>query len=88
MAGNGERVVSNETGGGWTLEIRGLERRTYEIQAALGTLRRGAFRPCSVLNDGAGPTPVEDWSYDESTGVLDIRLTARNASIFVPRSCG
>jgi alpha-D-xyloside xylohydrolase len=88
MAGNGERVVSNETGGGWTLEIRGLERRTYEIQAALGTLRRGAFRPCAVLNGGAGPTPVEYWSYDESTGVLDIRLTARNASIVVPRSCG
>ena len=87
VAGVGERVLSNETGEGWVLEIRGLERRTYEIQAALGSLRGGGFRPCAVSNDARGPTPVEEWSYDEATGVLAMRLDARNARVVVRRSC-
>ena len=87
VAGVGERVLSNETGEGWVLEIRGLERRTYDIQAALGSLRGGGFRPCAVRNDARGPTPIEEWSYDEPTGVLAMRLDARNARVVVRRSC-
>ena len=86
--GVGERVVSTETGEGWVLEIRGLQRRTYEVEAALGSLRLGAFRPCAVRNADRGPTPVEEWSYDEATRVLAMRLDARNARVVVRRSCG
>ncbi len=87
VAGVGERVLSTETGEGWTLEIRGLQRRTYDVQAALGSLRGGGFRPCSVLNDARGPTPIEEWSYDGATGVLAMTLDARNARVVVRRSC-
>ena len=57
------------------------------IQAALGSLRGGAFRPCAVRTMPAARRPVEDWSYDEATGVLEIRLDARNARVVVRRSC-
>jgi hypothetical protein len=87
IAGRGERVVSEETGGGWAFEIRGLHRRTYEVQAALGSLRGGAFRPCAILNGERGRTPVDEWSYDDATGVLEVVLTARIARIVVRRSC-
>ena len=87
LAGSGERVLSTETGEGWLLEIRGLQRRTYDVEAALGSLRGGGFRPCAVRSDARGPTPVEEWSYDAASGVLAMRLDARNARVVVRRSC-
>ncbi len=82
----GETATSEETSSGWTLEIRGNRSRVYEIEAALGTLAGGAFRPCSVRAGERGRTPVHSWRYDRETGVLRLRVFARNALVVV-RSC-
>ena len=82
----GETATSRETSTGWTLEIDGNRHRTYEVEAALGTLAGGAFRPCSVHAGERGRTPVQSWRYDRATGVLSLRVFERDALIVV-RSC-
>ena len=64
----------------------GTASRTYEIEAALGTLAGGAFRPCSVRAGERGRTPVHSWRYDRATGVLKLRVFERDALVVV-RSC-
>jgi alpha-glucosidase (family GH31 glycosyl hydrolase) len=85
-----ETAISAEARRGWVLRIRGRRSRLYEIEAALGTLRRGAFRPCAVLAGARGRTPVprRRWRYDRASGVLVLRLRARVARVVVLRSCG
>ena len=46
-----ETVTSEETAGGWKLGIQGNRTRRYEIEAALGSLRGGAFGPAASLPD-------------------------------------
>jgi alpha-glucosidase (family GH31 glycosyl hydrolase) len=82
MFGRGERLRSTERAGVWLLDLRGRRRRTYELTASLATLVR-PFVPCSV--EWAG-TPLHDWSYDEATGVLRTRFTARSGRLRV-RAC-
>ncbi|MBA3328798.1 MAG: hypothetical protein H0T43_10910, partial [Solirubrobacterales bacterium] len=74
---------------GWVLELRGARTRTYRVEAALGTLRRGAFRPCRILAGRSGPRPLsrKRWRYDRSTGVLTFRVRARAARVQVLRRC-
>jgi alpha-glucosidase (family GH31 glycosyl hydrolase) len=87
LSGQRETVRSAETNHGWTFHIKGRRSRSYEIEAALGSLRAGAFRPCAVRVGGRGHTAVKGWSYDEATSVLKLRLRARNAHVRVLRSC-
>jgi sulfoquinovosidase len=82
--GSRETAISEETSTGWLLDIRGSRTRTYEIEAALGLLTDGSFRPCSVGADGSITPPR--WSYDEATGVIEVSLKARRARLHV-RSC-
>ena len=84
--GQRELLVSKEVPNGWTLDIRGRHTRTYEVEAALGSLRGGAFAPCDVIAGSRAQTPVE-WSYEDGTGVLTLRLRARRAVVEVQRSC-
>ena len=43
-----ETVTSEETSGGWELNIQGHRMRRYDVEAALGSLSSGAFEPCRV----------------------------------------
>jgi sulfoquinovosidase len=81
-----ETATSDETSGGWTLHIEGRRTRTYEIEAALGSLSSGAFRPCGVFAGTRGRTPVRGWRYSSATGVLKLRVRALSARVVV-RSC-
>jgi sulfoquinovosidase len=82
----GETVTGAESKTGWRLHIGGVRTRTYEIEAALGSLERGAFSPCTVR--GRGGALVESWAYDRATGVLKARVRARRGHVLVQRSCG
>jgi hypothetical protein len=86
----GETATSEETPAGWTLQIDGRRPRTYDIEAdieaALGSLSGGAFRPCSVRSGERGRTPVHSWRYDRSSGVLKLRVFGQRTLVVV-RSC-
>ena len=88
VAGAGERVLSTETADGWKLEIQGTpagaRTRSRRHSDRCAAARSARARSC---NDARGPTPVEEWSYDGATGVLTMRLDARNARVVVRRSC-
>ena len=84
-----DHAVSAETRRGWVLKLRGTRTRTYRVEAALGALRRGAFRPCRVLAGRRGRSPLSRrrWRYDRVAGVLTFRLRARTARVQVLRRC-
>jgi sulfoquinovosidase len=82
-----ETVTSQETADGWQLDIKGSRTRYYLIEASLGSLSSGAFRPCRVLGGRQGRTPIGGWRYDSGTGVFTLRVSARTARIVV-RRCG
>ena len=79
------RVVSSEKGGRrWVLRIEARTRRTYHVQAALGTLRR-PFRPCRVTV-GRKRLARRAWSVRDD--VLRFRATGRRSMrIEVRGSC-
>jgi alpha-glucosidase (family GH31 glycosyl hydrolase) len=81
--GQRETATSEETSRAWTLQIRGRRTRLYEIEAALGSLHGGRFRPCSVRVGAQRPR----WRYDPDSGVFEMRLRARNARVEA-RACG
>ena len=81
-----DTATSEETSSGWTLEIHGSRARTYDVEAALGSLSGGAFRPCSVRTGDRGQVPLHSWRYDRATGVLRLRVFGRDALVVV-RSC-
>jgi len=85
-----DRATSSESSRGWTLRLTQGRTRRVEVQAALGTLRGGAFRPCRVLGGRTGRVALRrghSWSYAPATGVLTVRLRARDAQLRVLRSC-
>ena len=86
---DGDELISAEARRGWIVKLRGARTRTYELEADLGTMARGAFRPCRVLGGRGGRTPLprSAWSYDAVTEVLTLRVRARTARVQVLRSC-
>jgi alpha-glucosidase (family GH31 glycosyl hydrolase) len=85
LGGGSETVTSEETPGGWELDVQGNRMRRYEIEAALGSLSSGAFEPCRVSIGRPGRGSVKRWHYDGATGVLRLRLDARTARVVVRR---
>jgi alpha-glucosidase (family GH31 glycosyl hydrolase) len=73
--GEGERLRSRETAGGWTLEVDGKRRRTYRMQASLAALRR-PFEPCELAVDGR-QLDRGRWRYDVRTRVLTAGFRGR-----------
>jgi alpha-glucosidase (family GH31 glycosyl hydrolase) len=78
----GGSVRSRERPGEWTLTIDSRRRRTWKIEAALGTLRR-PFAVCSVRAQGG---KLADWSIDERQHVLAARWSGRRGKL-VARAC-
>jgi hypothetical protein len=68
----------------WVLDIRGHRTRSYDIEAWIGFLGDGAFRPCSIRALGALTPPR--WTYDAQTGVLDVQVRGRRVRLLT-RSC-
>ena len=87
VVGRQETVTSEETPDGWQLDIQGSRTRVYQIEASLGSLAAGAFRPCRVLGGRRGRTPIGGWRYDSGTGVFKLRIYTRTARVIV-RRCG
>jgi hypothetical protein len=94
--GPGERVRSIERGGSrrgaWRLRIRGERRRTYHLQATLGSLRR-PFRPCRVKLNGrrvkrgpAARTRGRGWTHWGGSRVLRATFRVKRATLTV-RGC-
>ena len=76
----------------WTLTIDGTRRRTYHLQASLGTLRR-PFRPCRVTLGGRrvrrGPAARRrgrGWTHWGGSNVLRATFRARRGTLRV-RGC-
>jgi hypothetical protein len=84
--GAGDTATSKETASGWTLEINGARPRTYDVEASLGSLAGGAFRPCAVRTGDRGQTPLQSWRYDRATEVLTLRVFGRSVRVDV-RAC-
>ena len=80
----GERLSSRERVGRWDLRVRGERRRTYFMQASLGSLRR-RFRACRVTVNGRR-LRKRRWRYDRANRSLRARFTAKNARL-VARAC-
>jgi len=76
-----ERIRSRETAGGWTLEVRGARRRTYDLQASLATLAR-PFAPCGVEWNGRA-LPDDAWSWDDEAEVLRATFEGRRGRLVV-----
>jgi alpha-D-xyloside xylohydrolase len=83
-SGNQETAISEESGNTWVLDIRGHRTRSYEIEAWVGFLRNGAFRPCNIRARGAITRPR--WTYDAQTGVLDVQVRGQRVRL-ITRSC-
>jgi alpha-glucosidase (family GH31 glycosyl hydrolase) len=77
-----ERLVSRESRGRWTLDVRGKRTRTWGIAANLATLER-PFRPCSVT---AGGKPVRKWRWLAKERVLRAMVKLRSGRVDV-RAC-
>ncbi|HEX8647920.1 MAG TPA: TIM-barrel domain-containing protein [Thermoleophilaceae bacterium] len=77
-----ERLVSRESRGRWTLEVRGKRTRTWGLAASLATLER-PFRPCSVRVDGE---PLRKWRWLAKERVLRAMVKLRSGRIDV-RAC-
>jgi alpha-glucosidase (family GH31 glycosyl hydrolase) len=77
----GERLVSRERRGGWTLSLTGSRVRGYRLQASLAALRH-PFRPCAVELAGRR-LPRRAWSYDRETRVLSARFQTRTGALRV-----
>jgi alpha-D-xyloside xylohydrolase len=77
---------SSEQPGHWRLEIRDSERRTWNLQAAMGTLEH-PFHPCSIALDGHRLSK-QDWSYSPAGQVLRIRFETDGGRLVVSgRGC-
>jgi alpha-glucosidase (family GH31 glycosyl hydrolase) len=87
--GVGEAVRSVEGRRWWTLRVDGARRRTYTLQASLGTLRR-PFRPCAVTLDGrrmkrgaAARRRGRGWTHWGGSRVLRATFRAKHATLTV-----
>jgi hypothetical protein len=83
-SGDQETAISEEAGDTWILDIRGRRTRSYQIEAWLGFLGNGSFRPCNIRALGAITRPR--WTYDQAAGVLDLRVRGHRVRVLV-RSC-
>ena len=81
--GGGDRDVRGDLLAAGSCEIQGNRTRMYEIEAALGSLGGGAFRPCRVLRRRPRADAGQRWRYDRATGVLQLRVFARDALVVV-----
>jgi len=81
MGPRGERLVSREGAGSWTLGVRGKRARRYVLQASLNTLER-PFVPRAVLLGGRRLARTA-WSHDRRTGVLRAEFTVRSGPLRV-----
>jgi len=85
-----DRATSSETRRGWVLKLRQGRKRNVEVQVALATLQAGAFLPCRVLGGRSGRVLLRRgraWFYDEASGVLRLKLKAKDARVQVLRRC-
>ena len=78
-----ETLRSDESEGGWMLRIDGDRRRTYRLQASLGTLK-DPFDPCAVMR-GGHELAARKWSYDRATEVLKASITGRDLQLVALR---
>ncbi len=65
----------------WRLGIRGVRTRTYEVEAALATLR-DPFRPRAVFVDGER-LPARTWGYRSRARVLKMDVRCRRCAVTV-----
>jgi alpha-glucosidase (family GH31 glycosyl hydrolase) len=79
---DGGLMRSRERPGEWSLSIRSQRRRSWKIEAALGTLRR-PLRVCAVSASGGR---VRAWRFGPRTKVLRARFATRRGRL-VARSC-
>ena len=70
--------TSAEASGTWTLTLENSKERTIHLEASTTTLAQ-PIDVCGVSLGGT-PLPDEDWSYDNSTHVLDATYTTTSAS--------
>jgi VCBS repeat-containing protein len=71
--------TSVEADGTWTLTLENSKERTIHLEASTSTLAE-SFDICGVTLDGTA-LPDEDWSYDETTGVLDATYTTTSGPL-------
>lgn len=79
----GEVLRSIETPRGWRLEVRGKRRRTFRLQATLGTLKR-PYAVCQV-RVGRKVLRGRAWEQDPESLVLRVRFSARRATLHARR---
>ncbi len=79
---DGGAVHSRERPGEWSLTIDSSRRRTWKIEAALGTLRR-PLKVCSVSAQGG---KLGDWSFDDRRRVLRATFRGRRGTL-TARGC-
>jgi len=77
----GGRLESIERHGRWTLRVHGNRKRSYELQASLGTLRHD-LRPCRVLVDDSR-LPASRWDYRPGSEVLTASFDGAAAKLAV-----
>jgi alpha-glucosidase (family GH31 glycosyl hydrolase) len=75
------RIASIERPGRWTLRIRGNRGRSYELDAALGTLKR-RLRPCRVLVNGRR-LARSSWDYRAGEQVFGARFAGARVKLTV-----
>jgi alpha-glucosidase (family GH31 glycosyl hydrolase) len=73
--------TSAEASGTWTLTLENSKERTIHLEASTSTLAQ-PFDICGVTLDGTA-LPEADWSYNESTGVLDATYTTTSGALAV-----
>jgi sulfoquinovosidase len=73
------RLWARERPGRWTLAVAAGRPRTYQLRAALGSLRR-PFRPARITVNGR-LVPRARWRYHPPTRVLTVRFTVRRRAI-------
>ncbi len=73
--------TSAEADGTWTLTLENSKERTIHLEASTSTLAE-PFDVCGVTLDGTA-LPDDDWSYDESTNVLDATYTTTSGALTV-----
>ncbi len=73
--------TSTEAEGSWTLGLNNSKERTIHLEASMSTLAQ-PFDVCDVSLDGTALLE-DDWSYDEGTGVLDVRYTTTSGALTV-----
>ena len=67
--------------GDWTLTIENDRERTIHLEATMNT-RLTPVPVCGVSLDGE-PLPVDAWSFDETTSILEATYTTTSGALLV-----